>query len=382
MPLKILHTADVHLGAKLIYLGAKAEEQRQQIRNTFSAAMDAAVSKRVDLVLIAGDLFDTPFPSKSNLNFVIAELKKLEAAGIYAALIPGNHDYLHQNSVYNSEEFMQIGSAGKIKIFRKQEVEEWKIDALGASIYASACVAIKYKNSPIPGVKLNPDSKYQIGLFHGSVDLRGQPENYPIYRSEIEKSGLDYVALGDWHSSLNIPTANLPAGSNHKVSAWYSGSPEAIASDQQDAGNVLLIEVDEERQVKVTKERVGKRQIKSLNLDLAKYTNIPAIVKDLAEYADPNTVLVLRLSGLKKLGAALSPVELANAIEAKFFYVKVIDESKLQITAAELAKYPESLVLGKFIRLLQKQLGNDEAQNDLIDEAIQYGVNLLNKNEA
>jgi exonuclease SbcD len=55
---KILHTADIHLGAKFSGLGNKATSQREQLRTTFKNVIATAVNERVNIVLIAGDLFD------------------------------------------------------------------------------------------------------------------------------------------------------------------------------------------------------------------------------------------------------------------------------------------------------------------------------------
>jgi exonuclease SbcD len=56
--LKILHTADIHLGAKFSGLGSKGDSQREQLRATFKNVIATAINERVNIVLIAGDLFD------------------------------------------------------------------------------------------------------------------------------------------------------------------------------------------------------------------------------------------------------------------------------------------------------------------------------------
>ena len=56
--LKILHTADIHLGAKFSGLGNKGASQREQLRATFKNVIATAINERVNIVLIAGDLFD------------------------------------------------------------------------------------------------------------------------------------------------------------------------------------------------------------------------------------------------------------------------------------------------------------------------------------
>src|SRR5919107_5643942 len=56
--LRLLHTADVHLGARHADLGDQAAAQRERQFAAFKATIDLAIEEKVDIVLIAGDLFD------------------------------------------------------------------------------------------------------------------------------------------------------------------------------------------------------------------------------------------------------------------------------------------------------------------------------------
>ncbi|HEY5628525.1 MAG TPA: metallophosphoesterase, partial [Candidatus Limnocylindrales bacterium] len=57
--LRLLHTADVHLGARHTDLGDRAAALRERQFAAFRASIDLALAERVDLFLIAGDLFDS-----------------------------------------------------------------------------------------------------------------------------------------------------------------------------------------------------------------------------------------------------------------------------------------------------------------------------------
>ena len=57
--LRLLHTADVHLGARHADLGEQAAVQRERQFAAFRATVDVALAEKVDLVLVAGDLFDS-----------------------------------------------------------------------------------------------------------------------------------------------------------------------------------------------------------------------------------------------------------------------------------------------------------------------------------
>ena len=57
--IKILHTADVHIGARDAFLGVTAESRRFETLLTFERIIDLAKEKNVDILAIAGDLFES-----------------------------------------------------------------------------------------------------------------------------------------------------------------------------------------------------------------------------------------------------------------------------------------------------------------------------------
>ena len=69
MSLKLFHTADIHLGSKFNYLGEKASEQRKQLEKSFEGIVENAIKEDSKVFLIAGDLFDSPFPAIETVNF-------------------------------------------------------------------------------------------------------------------------------------------------------------------------------------------------------------------------------------------------------------------------------------------------------------------------
>ncbi|MCF8231617.1 MAG: exonuclease SbcCD subunit D [Bacteroidales bacterium] len=86
--MKILHTADWHLGKRLESF-SRLEEQRKVLEEI----TEVAKAKDVDVVLIAGDLFDTYNPSTEAVELFYKTLKKLSDNGRRAVIaIAGNHD--------------------------------------------------------------------------------------------------------------------------------------------------------------------------------------------------------------------------------------------------------------------------------------------------
>src|SRR5882672_6080815 len=110
--LRIIHTADVHLGARHDDLGEQAAAQRERQFAAFKAAIDLALAEKVDLFLIAGDLFDSNVQPRRSVERVAAELKRLAEARIRTVVIPGTHDCYDRASIYRAYDLAALAGSG------------------------------------------------------------------------------------------------------------------------------------------------------------------------------------------------------------------------------------------------------------------------------
>src|SRR5258707_9416730 len=100
--LRLLHTADVHLGARHTDLGEQAAAQRERQFAAFRATVDLAIAEKVDVVVIAGDLFDATVQPRRSVERGAAELKRLADVRIRTVIIPGTHDVYDRASIYRA----------------------------------------------------------------------------------------------------------------------------------------------------------------------------------------------------------------------------------------------------------------------------------------
>ena len=107
VPRRILHTSDLHL----VSLGDKA-------CGSLEALVNLAIKTKVDLVIIAGDLFDHNGVSDDLVGFVVQQLRRLP---IYVAILPGNHDCLALNSVFDRWELWE--NCANVRVFRSPNGE-------------------------------------------------------------------------------------------------------------------------------------------------------------------------------------------------------------------------------------------------------------------
>jgi exonuclease SbcD len=85
--MKILHTADWHVG-KVLKNQPRIDEQRAVLADLVRVASD----EDVELVLVAGDLFETTAPSPQAQGLVMQTLMALRAEGRQVVVLAGNHD--------------------------------------------------------------------------------------------------------------------------------------------------------------------------------------------------------------------------------------------------------------------------------------------------
>ncbi|MEM0134792.1 MAG: DNA repair exonuclease [Thermoplasmatales archaeon] len=222
---KFLHTADWQMGSKSQQLGTKAGEGRNVRLQSIKNIVDVAKKENVDFVLIAGDVFEDSNVDNSIIRSVVETLNDFKP--IQTFLIPGNHDPFIPGGIW------ERASWGGIKdhihlLSEPEEVEPGQ----NLVIYPCPLKQKMGKRDPTDWIpsREEGDTRIRIGLAHGSLDFIKEP-NFPIATDRTRKSGLDYLALGDWH------------GFYQQGKAVYSGTPEQTSYADKSPGKVAVVEI-------------------------------------------------------------------------------------------------------------------------------------------
>ena len=85
--MRILHTSDWHVGKVL-----KGRDRHEEHKAVLAGVIEIARAERPDLVLIAGDLYDTAAPTPAATRLVTRALSALRQTGAQVVAIGGNHD--------------------------------------------------------------------------------------------------------------------------------------------------------------------------------------------------------------------------------------------------------------------------------------------------
>jgi DNA repair exonuclease SbcCD nuclease subunit len=358
--LRLIHTADVHLGARHTDLGDRAVALRERQFAAFGAAVDLAIAEKVDLFLIAGDLFDSNVQPRRTVDRAAAQLRRLVEAKIRTVIVPGTHDVYDRASIYRAYDLPALSGAvgSDFLTVLNPDHPDVVLPALDLVVHGRSFASKRAPYSPLRDVDAAKDKRgtWHVGLLHAAVAIPGQTDHDEVVVTpeEIAASHLDYLALGHWHSH----TEGKAGGTT-----WaYSGAPEAVAIDQDNAGHVLLVSLDQpnaKKKVHVEARKVATTRFERLDVDATTVLSQPGMVTALATKASPDLVLDVRLTGVRPETLDIDLDEVEAELADRFLRVRVRDRSVAPLTEGVLP--PADTVLGAFIRDLEGRIAEREA---------------------
>ncbi|MCT7795962.1 MAG: DNA repair exonuclease [Lactobacillus iners] len=240
--MKFLHIADVHLDSPFLGLSFLPSKLFCQIKNaiqlSFEKAVNFAIDNDVDLVLLAGDTFDSIHPTPQSKIFFANQIKRLVDRQIQVVMVLGNHDYSQIDDLLLNESpyFKIIGS--------NEQIEQ--VDFMTKSQYKYRVVGFSYQHNHITEdiiAKYPPKSTsiYTIGLAHAGIKQSSVDQNNyaPFTLNEVKNLNYDYFALG--HIHLRQVLSQEP---------WivYSGNLQGRHVNEKDAKGFYFGQVDEQSQ--------------------------------------------------------------------------------------------------------------------------------------
>jgi len=227
-PLRVLHTADVHLDEDSYSNAEVRAAHRERGRRVFRGIVDRALMDDVDLLLIAGDLFDHGRVPDETVAFVRTELQRLR---LPVVILPGNHDSL----VLDRHDL--AAGTGHVHVIRQLDGQTIHFPELETLVWGRAMQEHEPKFRPLAHLPERDDRRWCLAMAHGFFYAEGErPErSSPIFAHEVRDSGWDYIALGHQHVRTDI--------SQGAVTAYYAGAPTE--------GSVLRIDFSDEHGVRV-----------------------------------------------------------------------------------------------------------------------------------
>jgi len=232
---RFIQTSDWQIGMKGGGLGEAGPIVREvRIESTYNV-LKSAQEQKVDFVLLCGDIFEHNMISQEDVKKVVTIFNQYPDIPLY--LLPGNHDILGADCVYNREIFQRVNH---LTILRTSDAVE-----VTNAILHPCPVLSKFTTQDltetIPVVR--EAAGIHIGVAHGSLVGKSPVPNWeeidlPIDPSGVVRTGIDYLALGHWHSHKTFKDSTGIA----RIA--YSGTHEQTNYGEDDAGHCLLVQID------------------------------------------------------------------------------------------------------------------------------------------
>ncbi len=364
---KILHTADLHLGSNRSNVkGGKAE-----IENTFLKIINLCKTQSVDFLLIAGDLFDTPFVAPDLAARVISAMEQIPETTI--AISPGNHDCICPGSFYLKYNLppnaVVFSSFLEYIDFPEKNVRLWGAGFTDRFEKLSLLQAAD---------KMNNDM-INLCVMHGEISAESTHSSYnPIYTSAIQKCGFHYLALGHIHKRSEIQKLG-------KAHYSYCGCPDGMGFDEVGAMGVYIGEISIS-DVKLEFLETSSRKYQLENIDVTACTNTFEVSDRILNYLKQSygdkfskNLYRISLTGIVSIDTSISASQLQSVLADTLYYVEVVDKCETDILGIE-SIATETSLRGIFAgKMLEKLNSAAPEEQEKYKNALKLGLRAFSK---
>lgn len=196
--MKFIHCSDLHIDSPLLglerYEGAPVEAMRSAPRAALKNIVEAAIDNSVDLVAIAGDIFDGDWRDFNTGLFFTSQLAQLATKNIPVVLIKGNHDAA-------SEISKSLRMPSNVTVFNHRKPETKFFDDLGIAVHGQSFADRAVPEDLAQHYPRAVKGMFNLALLHTSLSGYAQHDTYAPTTLDILKSkGYDYWALGHIHA--------------------------------------------------------------------------------------------------------------------------------------------------------------------------------------
>lgn len=362
--LRLLHAGDLHLESPLSAFPPRiAAARRERQYAALEALLGAGVARGAQLILLAGDCFDTPTP---HADAVARFYDILGALPVPVVIAPGNHDHYSLQGVWTS-----TARPSNVMVFETPTLSYFDFPALGATVCGFAYTKETADGPDIAQPAGLPAGRACILLAHSDITSPLSPYA-PISAGQLERSGYLYAALGHIHKPM-------PAKKYGQTLAAYSGFFAGRGFDELGRGQARLVDIDGED----VRESVIETEADTFERRVLDCTGAQSgaevrgmLASYLCELSLPHeTALRLVLEGDVGLDCRIDTGALSFLGEELALF-EVIDRTLPLYDAAYLAKAPT--LQGAFYRALLPKLNHEDAEvRETAAQALRLGLSAL-----
>ncbi|WP_133014044.1 metallophosphoesterase family protein [Clostridium cuniculi] len=366
---KVLHCADLHFDTPFKELSKEVSDtSKNELLEVFKKIIDLAIEENIEVLLIAGDVFDNLTVNKNTLFFISDQIKRIKNIKVFIS--PGNHDPYNEKSFYS-----MINWPENVYIFKGdmefKEVKELNLIIWGAGFRNNYENETLLKNINVENNKIN------IMLLHGEITSANSKNEYnPIYINDIYKSNIDYIALGHRHKFSGILKEGM-------TTYAYSGCPQGRGFDEEGEKGVIIGEVYKGG-TNLSFLPVCKRKYITKEIDITGTNNYDEVIfkllSDLSDEEIHKNFYKIILKGELKEHFNLKESLLIEKLKNKFYYIKIINDTSIEVNLTELSR--DYSIKGMFIaKILEKLKDASDDDKEILKLALKMGIQCLSEDE-
>ncbi|AGX41608.1 metallophosphoesterase family protein [Clostridium saccharobutylicum] len=368
--IRILHTADIHFDTPFSGMTPnEALKSKEELKEVFEKIIQITNERKIDILLIAGDVFDNLSVNKSTLYFIKSCLEKINHVKIFIS--PGNHDPFNDKSFYSMIEWPD-----NTHIFTEKP-ERIILEELDTVVWGVGFDKPHINNSLLKDIQ-RIDGYNNVMVLHGEITTTKDSNDYnPITEEDIATSEMDYIALGHRHKFSGIKKIKNTYYS-------YSGCPQGRGFDELDDKGVLFIELKEKfLESEFIRTSIRNYYEKQINIDGCFGNNEVKnkIINEISKEDRENNFYKVILTGEISEDFTLNEEFLQQLLSSEFYFVKIIDKTEIKLDMNELMKgYSiKSIFAKKMYEKLQMAADEDERQRIIL--ALKIGIQSLSGEE-
>jgi DNA repair protein SbcD/Mre11 len=343
--IRVLHMADLHLEWPF-GSGSSSRLRREELKDVAAGVIDLAVRERVQVLLLAGDLYEHAHATRGTAKFLDDQFRRIPDVHVFIS--PGNHDPYLEGSYWQTYPW-----APNVHIFGP-EPDRVDLPDLPVSVWGWGFGAFEVRSWQLAGLRppASPD-RINLAVIHG-----GDAAYHPFGPAELDELGMDYIALGHIHKT---GTVLEKAG---RVVARYSGSPEALSFGEPGEHGVYVGPVSKEG-ARLAFVVTGRRRYITEEVDVSGAVSLDDVAAAILQVDSPTErarhCYRLHLTGFVDPGLAVDTTVLTERLAGQFYLLKLSNQTEPDWDLAELAR--ERSARGLFVqRLLAME---DAAEDDL-----------------
>lgn len=375
--LRIIHTADIHIGTPFTGAGLKPDkirERRADLLDVTQRICQLVREHRADILLVAGDLFEEDYVSNTEIVRAFNFFRDL--APVPVVISPGNHDPFRTSSPYSLEELPE-----NVFVFKNEKIERLTLNELKLDVFGYGFNANHNYTQPWQGFRIteNSNKHRNVILTHGAAfkNNTGHAGSYgPVEIKDLENCGADYVALGHYHKKSIIVTDPF----SRSVRAAYPGSPESLKAGDAVDHIVLQIDIDYGTgQAEVEEIITGKRKSLTCKIDVSGINKLSeldtTILKVLTSPESRDNLVDIILTGKLCPELVIDKNEYENNVIGPFS-VRIKDKTLPDYDLEAFAS--EETARGVFCKDMLERINSEPDRKQEFERALHLGLAAFN----